>query len=166
MLGQVVLPNGRPLRVRVDGGLPLDIARDERVQLLDAPTGTSAPTLLKTETSPTVWVLGTAIGVFVMLSIGIIVAVVVLWVEIDKLASVATSSDVPSIAEVGSFARTVMNSTATTMRNVEEMSAVSSDLLMESARTVRHSLNATNGMLRKAQDVLAHPPTIQLGLAG
>ena len=166
MLGQVVLPNGRPLRVRVDGGLPLDIAREERVQLLDAPTGTPAPTLLKNESSSTVCVLGAAIGVFVLLSIGIIVAVVVLWVEVDKLASVAASSDIPSIAEVGSFARTVMNTTAATMRNVKEMSAVSSDLLVESARTVRHSLNATDKMLRKAQDMLAHPPTIQLGLAG
>ena len=166
MLHQVVLPNGRPLRVRVDGGLPLDIAREERVQLLDAPTGTPAPTFVKNELSSTVWVLGAAIGLFVLLSIGIIVAVVVLWIEIDKLANVASSSDIPSIAEVGSFARTLMNSTAKAMRNVEEMTTVSSDLLVESAQTVRHSLNATEGMLRKAQDMLAHPPTIQLGLAG
>lgn len=40
--------------------------------------------------------------------------VVVLWVEIGRLTDLSQSKDLPSLVEVGTFARTVMNATAAT----------------------------------------------------
>ena len=156
-IAEVLLPNGRPLRVRVEG------AAFEQENLLE--TGTKTTTYVKPTAAPgTICILGVAIGVFVLLSLGIITMVVVLWVEVADLANVAQMAAVPSVNELSNFARVLMNSTQHALQNVERMTEVSSVLLEESAVTVRQTLNATAVAVATAQDMLVHPPELKLGI--
>ena len=156
-IAEVILPNGRPLRMRVEG------AAFEKEDLLE--TGTKNTTTFKPTAAPgTICVLGVAIGVFVLLSLGIIAIVVVLWIEIKELADVAELAAVPSISELSNFARFLMNGTQHAVQNVERMTAVSSVLLDESAVTVRQTLNATAVAVQTAQSMMEHPPELKLGI--
>lgn len=157
-IAEVILPNGRPLRMRVEG------AAFEKEDLLETGTKNTTTFVKPTAAPGTICVLGVAIGVFVLLSLGITAIVVVLWIEIKELADVAELAAVPSISELSNFARFLMNGTQHAVQNVERMTAVSSVLLDESAVTVRQTLNATVVAVQTAQSMIEHPPELKLGI--
>lgn len=167
---QFLLPNGRPLRIRLDGGPALSLTeqrREEQVSLMETaapPPATKDTYVAAAPAKGTVCVLATAIGIFVVLSLGIIVIVVVLWVEIGKLADINQSDDLPTLKEVGTFAREVMNATASTLRGVEQMTAAAQVMLGQGFNTVRNGLNTTDHLLHKATQLVDHPPELKIGV--
>ena len=161
MLNHVVLPNGQPIRIRLDPGVPLDTSRDERIRLLEEAV---PPKLPEKEPRWTLCVLGSAIGIFVLLSLGIVVVVAVIWSEVRRASDAAHANAFPAMHELSAFVHTVMNSTSRTVQNVEQMSVLSNALLTESAQTIRVTLNATQDMAKTAENMLAHPPSLQLGI--
>lgn len=155
-IANVILPSGRPLRVRVEGD------GFEQENLLE--TGTKTTYVKPTAAPGTICILGLAIGVFVLLSLGIITIVVVLWVEVAELSNVSQMAAIPSVNELSNFARTLMNSTQHALQNVEKMTETSAVLLEESAVTVRQTLNATAVAVQTAQSMIEHPPELKLGI--
>ena len=158
MLSHVVLPNGQPIRVRLDSGLPFDTC--ERARLLEepAPSDTS-----KSDVRGPLCVLGSATVVFLLLSLALLVIVLFTWSEVRRVSDLAQAA-FPSTHELSAFVRAIMNSTSHTVQNVEQMSSMSNTLLDDSARTIRVTLNATQDMVRAAGNVIAHPPSLQLGI--
>ena len=157
-IAEVILPSGRPLRLRVEG------AAFEQENLLETGTKTTTTYVKPTAAPGTICILGVAIGVFVLLSLGIITMVVVLWVEVAELTNVAQLAAIPSMNELSNFARVLMNSTQHALQNVERMTDVSSVLLEESAVTVRQTLNATAVAVATVQGLIEHPPELKLGI--
>lgn len=156
-IANVILPSGRPLRVRVESD------GFEQENLLE--TGTNGTTYVNPTAAPgTICVLGVAIGVFVLLSLGIVTIVVVLWIEVKDLSNAAQLAARPSMNELANFARALMNGTQHALKNVEQMTEISSVLLEESAVTVRQTLNATAVAVHAAQSMIDHPPELKLGI--
>lgn len=160
MLSHVVLPNGQPIRVRLDSGVPF--LNPERECLLEeaipAPPETS-----KGETPRAVCVLGSAIVVFLLLALGVVVVVLVLSSEVRRVSDLARVA-FPSTQELSAFVHTIMDATTHTALNVEQMSALSTSLLGDSARAIRATLNATHDLIKTAGDMITHPPPLQLAL--
>lgn len=183
--GSIVTGNGRPLRVRVDGGIPLSMlpgmceearmntriftgtreesSRDERAGLI----GAENPKEAKVIAPPgSVVVLCVAIAIFLSMTAGVIAMLIWVQRKVEDVSDQLAEDGTPSLSTLIKHIEAILNHTEVAALQVEGMAHQTASLLTKSVSVANHALNVSDDIVGKVSTFSKTPALTLLGGVG
>ena len=139
----------------------LGVSADERV-LLNKKTKPAESTCNANMVS--YWILCIAILVFLMGGVSLVFIVLVLVKKVDKLTEGLGGDSFPSMDQVGEMTKVLVASAADTAMAITQIATDTESLVHSSSVSLKDSLNTTQHMIERMDNLVSNPPELKLGL--
>lgn len=170
--GHIITAGGRPLTVRLDNGVPLNMlpslceegsatsrVDEERSQLIETTSTKEVP-------SGMVSVLCCAIALFLAMTVGVLGIVVWISIKVEDITTQLEAQGTPTISQMIKHVGAILNYTELAVSHVEGMTYQSADLLGRTVGVADHALNVSDDIVNRVYEFSKNPAMTLLGGVG
>jgi hypothetical protein len=168
----IITANGRPLTVRLDGGVPLNMVSslceegsatmrgdEEQSQLIETKSTKEVP-------SGMVSVLCCAIALFLAMTVGVLGMVVWISVKVEDITTQLEAQGTPTLSQMIKHVGAILNYTEMAVSHVEGMTYRSAGLLGRTVGVAEHALNVSDDIVNRVSAFSKNPAMTLLGGVG